>query len=458
MRALLAQTSGAQTAQAARDALRRPEAVPPLLGQLNRATAARIVPLLADLAAEFRQPAAGDEIPHHAQALDAIIEALLTLYAQSTAVARAPLLAAFEAAGDRATVLLRDRLLAAEPAHRPLLIELLTALRWSPTLDRAGALYALAHNDWARCVEIGGEAVEPLVEVFEGADLDRRDAAARALDELGWLPPDIATGWRYWLALGRWEDLATLGPAAVEPLEEALLAERNAARARHGPDPRGPIRAAILRTLTRLGAPGVTVALIQVLRHDPLPTIRLEALHTLERSGREGLTALAQLLAEELDTAGRQTDQPELHAALRADLLYALGRTRAPAVLDLDARALSRDPHPGVRAVARDMLLRHVPTAREAVTAALLPALDGPVTPELAETLRRLGVPLLERLLALIDCPDALSVNRAIAGFHAVARTGAAKAVERAQQAMRELHCVPGHDRYQGRQAHQGRA
>ncbi len=59
--------------------------------------------------------------------------------------------------------------------------EALDEIGWIPGADAAGAAYWSAKKEWAKCVEIGGPAVNPLIELLRGYDKPVREAAAKTL-------------------------------------------------------------------------------------------------------------------------------------------------------------------------------------------------------------------------------------------------------------------------------------
>jgi HEAT repeat protein len=61
-------------------------------------------------------------------------------------------------------------------------------------------------------------------------DTDVREAAAEALDELGWQPDKSEIGAAYWVVRRQWGKCVEIGAPAVEPLLAALKDARNVAR------------------------------------------------------------------------------------------------------------------------------------------------------------------------------------------------------------------------------------
>jgi HEAT repeat protein len=98
----------------------------------------------------------------------------------------------------------------------------LDRLGWKPEQDEIAGWYWMAKRDWDKCVALGSFAVEPLIAALKDKDSDVREAAAVALDHLGWKPAqDESAGW-YWMAKRDWGKCVALGALAVEPLIAAL--------------------------------------------------------------------------------------------------------------------------------------------------------------------------------------------------------------------------------------------
>jgi HEAT repeat protein len=96
---------------------------------------------------------------------------------------------------------------------------LLEALKDERSTIRQGAAEALAKTGEAR-------AVEPLVTMLWDADSDVRKAASAALERLGWQPMDAVERARDAVARREWNNVASFGRDAVEPLSEALRDKR----------------------------------------------------------------------------------------------------------------------------------------------------------------------------------------------------------------------------------------
>ena len=65
-------------------------------------------------------------------------------------------------------------------------------------------------------------AVEPLIAALKDQNSDVREAAAKALDHLGWKPArDESAAW-YWANKGKWNACVDIGAPAVQPLITTL--------------------------------------------------------------------------------------------------------------------------------------------------------------------------------------------------------------------------------------------
>ena len=161
----------------------------------------------------------------------------------------------------------------------------LDKIGWQPGKDEAGVAYWIAKQDWEECVRIGAPAVEPLVAALEDESTDVRNAAAEALgksgdaraveplivalrdedksvcrnaaealgelkdaravepliaalkyrdvreaaagalDKIGWQPGKDEAGAAYWIAKQNREECVRIGAPAIEPLIAALKDE-----------------------------------------------------------------------------------------------------------------------------------------------------------------------------------------------------------------------------------------
>jgi HEAT repeat protein len=123
------------------------------------------------------------------------------------------------------------------------------------------------------------QAVEPLIAALKDKNWPVREAALRALQNLGWQPDRSKAGALYWIAARRWDRCVDIGPPAVEPLIVEL---------KDGPT---DVRRAAAQALGKIGDPRAGEALIAALR-DAKTDVRkaaAQALHDLgwqpDRSG-----------------------------------------------------------------------------------------------------------------------------------------------------------------------------
>jgi HEAT repeat protein len=99
---------------------------------------------------------------------------------------------------------------------------------------------ALGNQDWkARSAaakalgEIGDErGVRPLTQALTDSEWSVRFAAARALEKLGWQPDRGRAGACYWIAKGDYAKCVEIGASAIEPLIAALGSSEDLPRAR----------------------------------------------------------------------------------------------------------------------------------------------------------------------------------------------------------------------------------
>lgn len=201
-------------------ALRSKESCPDAARVLGRIGSARAVePLVAALTDEHlepRGPSTREVDPVRARGLtvpvpgepdvrEAIADALVAIGAPAVGPLIAELgewnlrelvVRALTQIGEQAVEPLVAALLDDDWAVRENAIAALDELKWSPDLTRAGAIYAISRKDWARCVEIGGPAVEPLIAELHHESGAHRYGAAEALTTIwrsGRLQPNERT-------------------------------------------------------------------------------------------------------------------------------------------------------------------------------------------------------------------------------------------------------------------------
>lgn len=416
------------TAQSARDVLRRIEALHPLIFQLTNETAADILPVLADIGSQALAGAADAEAE---AALIDIVTVLTNWYDPEDTDLVDVVVAGLRTLGDSAIRLLRDRLRRADADERPYIVSLLRALEWDPSSDAAGVGYLLDAGEWERVAELGPPAVEPLLAELQGADVDRREGAARALAKLGWEPDDRVMGYRLALALGRWDALPRRDAAARTLLLSALAEARAAAPAQPDTDERAPRRAAMVQALGRFPAAEAIGGLLAALRDDPSPRVREAASKALEERGRDALPLVIQALARE-EGAGAKT------VSFRCDLIHLLARrgVHARHATTLLRRLAKDDPSPTVRDAARAALGRI--TARDNRLAGRHranasdhtenpspgPSLGPRDAADVGEALRTAGRATPEGLAAGLAADDRAQVGQAVAALVAMGRAG----------------------------------
>ncbi|KAA3615767.1 MAG: HEAT repeat domain-containing protein [Calditrichaeota bacterium] len=111
---------------------------------------------------------------------------------------------------------------------RSTVVKVLDLIDWKPAKDEQGAAYWIAKQEWDKSVEIGEQAVEPLIDVLTTDEMWHRKAAA---ENLGKLKDDKAVDYliqtlsdKYWnVREASMRSLVKMGRKAVEPLINAML-------------------------------------------------------------------------------------------------------------------------------------------------------------------------------------------------------------------------------------------
>jgi len=432
------------TAQSARDALRRIDALHPLIFQLTADTAADILPVLADIGNHLQcllddtggPPEDGERLR---AALGDIVTVLLNWYDPEAPDLAAIVVDGMRALGDGAIGVLARRLDHADAEERPYIVSLLHALPWQPQGAEEALNYWLASGEWDRLATLGPVAIEPLLAEFEGTDLGRRDGAARALTRLGWQPEERVTEYRLAIAVGRWDALPRRDAAARTLLLDALAQERRAARALppERADERKSRRIAMVRALGRYPTgdgrdPSAAVrGLLAALRDDPLPEVRDEAACALGEKGPDAIPLIAEALSDQDGGRGEET-------RFRCDLIHLLAQRGAHArsALNLLRRLAADDSSPLVRDAARAAVVRiaggGAPGAdrgsRVAADAGAAPSVAVSLAPHAAadvgQALRAGGQATPEELALQLDSHDPAQVGRAIATLVSIGRAG----------------------------------
>ena len=88
-------------------------------------------------------------------------------------------------------------------------VEVLERIGWHPGQDEIGAFYWVVKRKWNKCIEIGAPAVEPLVAALKDASVG--EAAADALDKIGWQPGQAEIGAAYWVFKRKWNKCINRG-------------------------------------------------------------------------------------------------------------------------------------------------------------------------------------------------------------------------------------------------------
>jgi HEAT repeat protein len=165
-------------------------------------------------------------------------------------------------------------------------------------------------------------AIEPLVTTLTThSHSDMRLEAASALDQLGWVPGEDATGVSYWMAKQEWDRCVAIGRPAVQSLIQALEDSRKEVRLRAVgalgkigeksksipalkrslKDHDEQVRLTAIEALARIGGPSALKALGTALRN-PMLSVFAAALSTLARDGSQRAVSI---LEKEVRTATR---------------------------------------------------------------------------------------------------------------------------------------------------------
>lgn len=233
-----------------------------------------------------------------------------------------------------------------DPELRKLVIEILLKIG-KPAVEAMAAGLADPNPDTRRMTadslgKIGDPKALPILgEALQDSCGSVREAAARAMELLGWQPEgDAETAIRA-VALRDWNQAASLGVAAVPPLVAALK----------DPDPR--LAEAATDTLTKVG-PAAAPALLEILK-DENPTRRSQAARAL---GEMRITEAAPDLIEAL----RDPD-----GTVRENVVLALWRMGGPEAITGLTQAL-KDPDGLIRSrAARALGEIHAEQAVEAL-------------------------------------------------------------------------------------------
>ena len=152
------------------------------------------------------------------------------------------------------------------------------------------------------------QAEEPLVAVagFNVEVWSVRQAAAWALDKIGWQPDSSEVGAVYWIVKRQWDKCVEIGGPAVEPLTAAFK------------DKDVAVRHAAIETLGKIGRAGLRPLVAAI--EDPDEGVRWRAAEALSRLYRQGILnekqkrmVLAQkgaIIKEHVDYYDQETETP----------------------------------------------------------------------------------------------------------------------------------------------------
>jgi HEAT repeat protein len=98
----------------------------------------------------------------------------------------------------------------------------LKALGWEPDNSDVAALYWIGLGRWDQCVGIGNNAIPSLVAMLKAHEWEIRHNAAMTLKELNWKPDETEAGAAYWIELDEWEKCIQIGDQAIYPLIRTL--------------------------------------------------------------------------------------------------------------------------------------------------------------------------------------------------------------------------------------------
>ena len=179
--------------------------------------------------------------------------ALIDALSDSRRAVRKKAAEALRAIADKALPDLVAGLRAADSGARRTVARMLTEIGWQPPDVEIETLFRIAAGHWSRLIEIGEPAVSGLLAALGDRDgairgtaasvlvriggeearsglsallrherSGTRRAAARALDKMGWEPPDLEAKVTYRIAARKWRECVALGAAAVADLVGAL--------------------------------------------------------------------------------------------------------------------------------------------------------------------------------------------------------------------------------------------
>ncbi|HOP47360.1 MAG TPA: HEAT repeat domain-containing protein [Desulfobacteraceae bacterium] len=100
-----------------------------------------------------------------------------------------------------------------------IIVTSLEKLGWKPDQSKESAIYWIEKTNWEKCIEIGENATEPLIQklliTFPSAEEIELMKIANAIERINWTPSSDQVGAAYWIAKKEWEKCISLGTPAV---------------------------------------------------------------------------------------------------------------------------------------------------------------------------------------------------------------------------------------------------
>jgi HEAT repeat protein len=295
-------------------------------------------------------------------------------------------------------------------------VEALDTLGYQPDKSANAAAYWMVKGQWDRCVEIGADAIEPLIMGLQDGWGVVRKTAAEALERLNW-EPDSTYSIVYWMAKGFWDRCIEMGQPAIAPLAKALSnPDLNVRRCAAG---------ALGQIGARLGNPQyfdtALAPLVDRLR-DEWPDVRQAATWALGQIG--DVTAIDALIQFAI------ADESE---KVRRDAQVALVRMGIPVIQPLLAVVNKPTLHKPVIEVLRQMGTPVV----EWLIATALDESKGDLRHIATQTLGELGDShAVEPLILIVMLEDSWEVRRAAA--YALGKLGDSSAIEPLNTALKD--------------------
>jgi HEAT repeat protein len=186
------------------------------------------------------------------QAVQPLIAALKDKHKQARMAATGALIKIGEPAVDSLIAALRDQ----DQNIRSAAAGVLDQMGRKPDHGESSAWYWVIKRDWNKAIQLGSFAEAPLLFALYDENKDVRNAAAEALDKLGWEPDCGTNGAVYWIIRGQWKRCIQIGAPAVVPLIAALQ------------DKNESVRSAAAGVLGQIGDARAVEPLISALKKD----------------------------------------------------------------------------------------------------------------------------------------------------------------------------------------------